>query len=233
MTVIQGYVMPVPTANKDAYRDYCERFGAVFRQLGGARLVEAWGDDIPAGKDTDFNWAVNKAPDESVVFSWMEFPDEATRAAVFHKMRNDPEVIKVIASDLYDRARMIHAPFTIINEKRGSGTARYMEGCLMPVPLAAKDKYTSWANASNALFILHGAVRAAVAWPDDAPAEYKAMVAAKPDETVTYCWIEWPDKQTRLRAWQALMQDPAMQALVMPFDGSRMIFGGFEPLVEG
>ena len=75
-------------------------------------------------------------------------------------------------------------------------------------------------------------------WGNDVPdgkiTDFKRAVKAKTHENVVYSFIQWPDKATRDKAWEKIMTDPAMQPDgAMPFDGSRMFWGGFEPLVEG
>jgi uncharacterized protein YbaA (DUF1428 family) len=57
-------------------------------------------------------------------------------------------------------------------------------------------------------------------------------VQATPEETVVYSWIEWPSKEVRDKGWDTVMKDPRMNALNMPFDGKRMIYGGFAPLLD-
>ena len=58
MTYVQGFVVPVPAANKEAYRKLAADFAPVMKEFGATRHVEAWGDDVPDGKFTDFRAAV-------------------------------------------------------------------------------------------------------------------------------------------------------------------------------
>ena len=88
------------------------------------------------------------------------------------------------------------------------------------------------------MFKEFGATRQVEAWGDDVPdgkvTDFKGAVKARPDEAVVFSWLEYPDKATRDKANEKIMNDPNMQAMGkdMPFDGKRMIFGGFKPLVR-
>lgn len=86
MSYIDGFVLAVPTANKQEFIDHANIGDGVFMDLGAVRILECWGDDVPAGKVTDFRKAVQAKDDESVVFSWIEWPDKATRDAAMEKM---------------------------------------------------------------------------------------------------------------------------------------------------
>ena len=81
MNYVEGFVAAVPAANKEAYRKHAAEAAPLFKEYGVTRVVEAWGDDVPAGKVTDFKGAVKAKDDEVVVFSWWEYPDKATRDA--------------------------------------------------------------------------------------------------------------------------------------------------------
>lgn len=86
MTYIDGFVIAVPTANKQKFIDHANLADQVFKELGAIRIVECWGDDVTDGKVTDFKKAVQAKDDETVVFSWIEWPDKATRDAAMAKM---------------------------------------------------------------------------------------------------------------------------------------------------
>ena len=91
MTYIDGFIIAVPTANKAKFVNHANSGDSVFMELGATRILECWGDDIPDGKLTDFRRAVQATDDETVVFSWVEWPDKTTRDAAFGKM---PELMK-------------------------------------------------------------------------------------------------------------------------------------------
>ena len=86
MPYIEGFVTAVPTANREAYIKEAKKGADYFKSLGATRFVECWGDDVPRGKVTDFFRATQAKDDETVVFSWVEYPDKATRDAANEKM---------------------------------------------------------------------------------------------------------------------------------------------------
>ena len=89
MSYIDGFVIAVPTSNKRKFIEHAERIDTIFTDLGATRVVECWADDVPEGKITDFGKAVQATADESVVFSWIEWPDKETRDAAMNKMMSE------------------------------------------------------------------------------------------------------------------------------------------------
>ena len=89
MSYVDGFVIAVPTANKQKFMEHAEMVDTIFTDLGATRVVECWADDVPEGEVTDFGKAVRATADESVVFSWIEWPDKATRDAAMAKMMSD------------------------------------------------------------------------------------------------------------------------------------------------
>ena len=92
MAYIDGYVIAVPTANEQKFIDFANKFDPIFLEYGATRVLECWGDDVPHGKQTDFYRAVAAKDDEAVLFSWIEWPDKATRDAGMKKMMEDPRM---------------------------------------------------------------------------------------------------------------------------------------------
>jgi len=86
MAYVDGFVMAVPESNKQKFIDHARAGDSVFLELGATRVLECWQDDVPDGKVTDFRRAVQAGEDEVVVFSWIEWPDKATRDAGMSRM---------------------------------------------------------------------------------------------------------------------------------------------------
>lgn len=121
MSYIDGFVIAVPTANRQAFIDHARTFDAVFIEYGALRIVEGWGDDVPDGKLTDFRRAVQATPEETVVFSWVEWPDKATRDAGMKKMMEDPRMDPSTPGNApmpFDGKRMIFGGFQALVELR-------------------------------------------------------------------------------------------------------------------
>ena len=109
MSYIDGFIIPVPTARKEEFLDHARRMDAIFIEFGALRVVEAWGDDVSHGKVTDFYRSVTATDDETVVFSWIEWPDKATRDAAGEKMMTDPRMMA--EEPPFDGKRLIYAGF--------------------------------------------------------------------------------------------------------------------------
>ncbi len=114
MSYVDGFVLAVPTANKDAYLKHAQDALPYFKKLGALRMVECWGDDTPDGQVTDFRRAVQAKEDETVVFSWVIWPDKATRDAAGKTMMEDPAMEDMMKSMPFDGRRMIYGGFAPI-----------------------------------------------------------------------------------------------------------------------
>jgi uncharacterized protein YbaA (DUF1428 family) len=114
----------------------------------------------------------------------------------------------------------------------------YVDGFVAAVPTANRAKFKKHAEDAAELFKEHGAVKVVECWGDDVPegklTSFPIAVKREADEIVVFSWIIWPSKEVRDAAHKKVMADPRMQPdkNPMPFDGKRMIFGGFEVLVE-
>ena len=116
MTYVDGFVIAVPKANKQKFIEHANKGDSVFTDLGATRILECWGDDVPDGKVTDFRRAVQATDDEAVVFSWVEWPDKATRDAAMGKMddlmKTDPRMNPEKNPMPFDGKRMIFGGFS-------------------------------------------------------------------------------------------------------------------------
>jgi uncharacterized protein YbaA (DUF1428 family) len=121
---IDGFVIPVPTENRQAFIDHAATADAMFIEMGALRVVECWGDDVPDGKQTDFRRAVEAQSEETVIFSWVEWPDKATRDAAFAKMMsedfNDPRMDQTRNPMPFDGKRMIFGGFVPVVDVVGA-----------------------------------------------------------------------------------------------------------------
>lgn len=235
MTYIEGFVTPIPTAGRAPFTDHARQAADIVRDLGATRVVDTWGDDVPAGKVNDFAGAVQLEDGETVGFGWMEFPDKAARDRFGEQVASDPR-IAALGDMPFDGARMIYGGFRMLVDLGRGGDAGYVDGFVLPVPDANQDAYRAMAERAAPIFVEHGATRYVEAWGDDLPAgqrtDFRRAAHARDGESVVFAWCEWPDKATRTAGMAAVMQDPRMKALMepMPFDGTRMIYGGFAML---
>ena len=114
MTYVDGYVIPVPNANRDLYRQVAQTAAAVFKENGALTVVECWGDDVPEGKLTSFPMAVQRKDDETVVFSWITWPSKAVRDVGMKKAMEDPRLQQGMDPMPFDGKRMIFGGFAPI-----------------------------------------------------------------------------------------------------------------------
>lgn len=114
----------------------------------------------------------------------------------------------------------------------------YVDGFVAAVPAANKEKFRKHAKDAAVVFKEYGALKVTECWGDDVPqgqvTSFPMAVKCQDDEIVVFSWIVWPSRQVRDQGMAKVMADPRVQPdkNPMPFDGKRVIFGGFEVLVE-
>ncbi len=236
MTYFEGFVLPVPESRREEYRKHAAGAAPLFHEFGVQRHFEAWDSDVPEGKVTDFRKAVDAQPDEKVVFSWFEYPNKAARDEANQKIMSDPRMKEMGESMPFDGKRMIMGGFDAIVEE-GTERGSYTDGFVVPVPEGNRDAYRELAAKMAKVFRQHGATRVVEAIADDVShgkvTDFYRAVKAEDGETVVFSFIEWPDKKTRDDAWAKIMADESLKPEgEMPFNGQRMFWGGFEPIVD-
>ena len=234
MSYIDGFIIPVASADKQKFVEHARRIDKYFLDYGAVRVVEGWGDDLPDGKVTDFKKAVQAKDDENVVFSWVVWPDKATRDAAMKKMESNQDMMG--ESMPFDGKRMIFGGFApIVEGPEKQGKLGYIDGFVTPVLPSKKDAYIKMAEEGAKMFAGYGALFDVETWGDDVPdgkvTDFKRAVQAEEGETVVFSFLGWPDKATRDAGWKRMM-DEMKQPPEMPFDGQRMFWGGFAPVVE-
>lgn len=114
MNYVDGYVIPVPTANRDTYRRVAQNAATVFKENGALSVTECWGDDVPQGKLTSFPIAVQCKDDETVVFSWITWPSRAVRDEGMKRSMADPRLQEGMDPMPFDGKRMIFGGFEVL-----------------------------------------------------------------------------------------------------------------------
>ena len=115
MAYIDGFVMAVPTANKQKFLDYVREFDPIFLEFGATRVLECWGDDVPHGKQTDFYRAVEAKDDETVVFSWIAFASRAERDRINAAVMEDERMKRWHErGPMFDGKRMFWGGFDVL-----------------------------------------------------------------------------------------------------------------------
>lgn len=235
MTYFQGFVIPVMTANKRAYLDMAKKAAPIFAEYGARRSVECWGDDVMDGKITDLKKAVRANNDETVVFSWVWWPDKATCDAAAGKLMADDRM-RPDGPMPFDGQRLIYAGFETTFDSGDGGQFGYVDGMVASVPGGNRRAFIDHATKTAGMFREKGALRVVDGWGIDVPTgkvtDFKRAVQAKDNETVVFGWIEWPDKSTRDAGMGALMRDPRMRETPPAWNGPLAIFGGFTPIID-
>ena len=111
MAYIDGFVAAVPTAHRAQYLAHAEYSAAIFVEHGATRVVECWGDDVPEGEVTSFPRAVLKQEDETVCFSWVEWPSKEVRDVGMQKVYADERMRPENNPMPFDGKRLIYGGF--------------------------------------------------------------------------------------------------------------------------
>lgn len=114
MSYVDGFVVAVPTANREIYREHAEEAARLFRKHGALQLVECWGDDVPDGEVTSFPMAVKCRDDETVCFSWILWPSRAVRDEAMPRVMQEFESQAGAMEMPFDGKRMIYGGFEMI-----------------------------------------------------------------------------------------------------------------------
>lgn len=114
MTYVDGFVLAVPTNQREAFRQHAQDACAVFKENGALSVAECWGDDVPEGTLTSFPMAVKRKDDETVVFSWILWPSREVRDEGMKKVMVDPRMQPETNPMPFDGKRMIYGGFEMI-----------------------------------------------------------------------------------------------------------------------
>ncbi len=240
MSYIDGFVFAVPTASKDAFIRHATTADPVFIECGALRIVEGWGDNVPHGEHTDFFRTIEAQADETVAFAWIEWPDKATRDAGLSRMTEmmgtDERVSMEHNPPPFDGKRMVFGGFSTIVDLGHRATDGYVQGFVIAVPEDKQEAYRRLEEDSWPYFESLGALRVVAGWQDDVPegkqTDFYRAVQAKPDEKVVFAFMEWPSREVCDAAGEKMRSGDAMpMPAELPFDGKRMIYGGFAPVV--
>ena len=118
MTYVDTFVLAVPTANFEAYKQMAEAGAAVFIEHGAVHFMECWGDDVPDGEVTSFPMAVKAGDDETVAIGWIVWPSKEARDAGMAKAMEDPRLIEPMQDAPFDGRRMFFGGFRPVVDRR-------------------------------------------------------------------------------------------------------------------
>jgi uncharacterized protein YbaA (DUF1428 family) len=114
---VDGFVVPVPKANLEAYRRMAEDAGKVWREYGALEYTECVADDVKPGKLTSFPQSVNLEPDETVVFAWIVYESREHRDRVNEQVMKDPRIANMDPQSMpFDGKRMFWGGFKLLVE---------------------------------------------------------------------------------------------------------------------
>jgi uncharacterized protein YbaA (DUF1428 family) len=243
MTYIEGFVIAVPTANKDKFIAHAGHIDPAFIDHGATRVVECWQDHVEKGQHTDFFGAVDAQDQEAVAFAWIEWPDSIVRNAVMSRtdelMKTDERFNPETYPAPFDGKRMIYGGFEAIVEQGDHIEGSYVQGFIIPVPEGKKEAYRKMAEDTWPMFREYGATRVVETWQDAVPegkqTDFFRAVKAEPGEKIVFSFLEWPSREVCQAAHDKMQNDERMEMqpdTEIPFDGKRMIYGGFVPVLD-
>ena len=116
MAYVDGFVLPIPKRNVDAYRRMARKAGKVWREHGALDYKECVADDVKSGKVTSFPQSVKLKRDETVVFAWILYKSKAQRDRVNAKVMKDPRLADMMDAKAmpFDAKRMIYGGFNVV-----------------------------------------------------------------------------------------------------------------------
>ena len=237
MTYLQGFLLPVPEEKKDAYLKLAEESAPFFAEFGAQRTVEGWGDTLQRGETTDMYRAVKAEDGENVVFSWIDWESEAACQKAHDDMTQD-ERMQEPPEMPFDGMRMIYQGFETLGESGDRGSAGYIQGYVAPVPKTKKQAFAEMCATMREVAVDSGALHAADGWAEDIEdgkvTDFKQAVKAEDGEAVAFGYVEWPSKDAFEAGMPKMQSHERMPApgSDMPLDGKRLIFGGFEVLLD-
>ncbi len=118
MSYVDGFVVAVPTANRESYRAMAAKVAGSLVACGATQVLEGWSDDVPHGQQTDFYRAVQATEEEGVVFAWVTWPSKAVRDEAWKKVMADPAMQPEEARRIFDGKRMIYGGFATLVDER-------------------------------------------------------------------------------------------------------------------
>lgn len=115
MNYVDGFVVAVPTKNRELYREHASVAAKVFKEYGALNVVECWGVQVPEGKVTSFPMAVKRKDDETVVFSWVTWPSKEVHDVGVKNFMADPRMQDMMQMGMpFDGVRMIFGEFEVL-----------------------------------------------------------------------------------------------------------------------
>lgn len=240
MPYVDGFLLAVHKDKRDAYKALAEKAAKVFKKHGALAVAECWGDDVPEGKTTSIPMAVKIEEGEVPLFSWIVWPSKEARDTGNKKVMNDPELDGDPADMPFDGMRMMFGGFEVLGANDGAAQevpTGYVDGFIAAVPKDKRSEFMAFTDAMSKVMADYGVKTAVDCWGDDVPegrvTSFPMAVKAGEDEVVAFSWMLWPSKDARSEGMAKAMQDPRMapNSIPMPFDGSRVIHGGFEILM--